>query len=263
MGAGAGYTIEVKNAKFTGDIQINSFEKTGETSNTMFSYDVYSVDCNVQIIGSIKADSYMYGCDWIENVPMTVNNVIVNFMKYEDAPEVTEADIVDILENNQNYIGSGVYGGGWVHSTFDGTFEIQPDNDYADDISEVTITIDHPNIVNFIDLAVTGDNKEYEVVFNGDGQEAFEDEDEAIAYLKDLIREEITENGIDSIDFYDCYVTELYWTEDVDGNFDYVDFDGYIVYRAETDIDEFEALGEAAEELNEENDVGIDEGFDI
>lgn len=262
MGAGAGYTIEVKNAKIVGNVQINSFELTGEDSNLMFQYDVYTVDCVVPLTGSVRAESYMYSCDWISNVPMTVRSVTINFMRYDGMPEVTEQDIMQILNNTANYIGEGVYGGGWSHATFDGEIEIRPDvdhNDYADDISEVVITIDHPNIVNYIDKAVTGDNKEYSIVFNGDPIDGYEDEDEAIKRIKEIIREEITENGFDSIDFSNCYVEELYWSEDVDGNQDIVDpwYDN-IVYRADDDYDDFENFADALGQFDDDDDIGED-----
>ena len=264
MGAGAGYTIETKDVKIVGDIQIYGFDKVREDSNTMFKYDVVEVDCNIPITGSVRAESYMYNCDWIKNVPMTVNTVTINFMQYEGAKEVTEADILEILRNTTNYVGKGVYGGGYIHSTFDGEFDIRPSSDYADDIDAAVITIDHENIVNFIDLAVTGENKEYEVRFNGEPIESFEDEDDAIEYLKQTIREEITENGIDSIDFSDCCVEELYWEENVDGEVDILSpwYDN-IMYEAETDIDEFEEFADTMDELHSENEPGIGEDFDI
>jgi len=264
MGAGAGYTIETKDVKITGDIQIYGFDKVREDSNTMFKYDVIEVDCNVPITGSVRAESYMYNCDWIKNVPMTVTTVTINFMQYEGAKEVTEADILEILRNTTNYVGEGVYGGGYIHSTFDGEFDIRPSSDYADDIDAAVITINHANIVNFIDLAVTGDNREYEVRLNGEAIESFEDEDEAIEALKSMIRDEISENGFDSVDLSDCTVEENYWVEDVDGNFD-IDDRGYynIRYCADDDYDEFEEFAETIDELHNEGEPGIDEDFDI
>lgn len=262
MGAGAGYTIELSDVRINGNVQVISFEKIDEDSNTMFNYDVVEVMCNVPIIGSVRAESYMYGCDWIKDVPMTVHSIVVNFMQYDNAPEVTESDILDILKNKSNYIGSGVYGGGWSHSTFDGEFDIRPDNDYSNDINEVTISIDAPNIVNFIDLAVTGDNKEYSIVLNGDPVGSFEDQDEAIDQLDAWIRDDISENGIDSIDFSECFVEELYWQEDVNGEIDVIDpwYDN-IVYRV--DPADFEDFAEVSEEIDEEFANPIDEDFDI
>ena len=76
------------------------------------------------------------------------------------------------------------------------------------------------------------------------------------------IRDDISAKGIDSIDFSECFVEELFWQENVNGEIDFVEpwYDN-IVYRAdESDFEDF--LG-AVEELNEEDDTGVDEGFDI
>lgn len=263
MGAGAGYTIAVKDVKITGDVELTSFRKVGEDSNMMFRYDVIECNCNIPIIGSIKADSYMYGCDWIKDVPMTVTGVTINFLKDVDGDiPILEADIMPILENTVNYIGDGVYGGGWTHSTFDGVFEISPDGDYADDVSDVIINIENKYIIDFIDLAVQGDNKEYEVVLNGEPVDSFEDQDEAIEQLDAWIRDEIAENGIDSIDFSECFVEELYWQENVKGEIDIIDpWYNNIMYRP--DPADFEEFAESVDELGEETNPGIDEGFDI
>ena len=246
MGAGAGYSIETKDVKIVGDVQINSFERTGEDSNAIFRYDVIDVDCNISLIGSVKATSYMYGCDWIKDVPMTVTGVSINFLHDGSNAEISEGDIADILSNTKNYVGEAMYGGGWD----------------ADDIDNVIITIDNKYIVDFIDLAVTGDNKEYSIVLNGEPVDSFEDQDEAIDQLDTWIRDDIAENGIDSIDFSECFVEELYWQENVNGEIDFVDpwYDN-IVYRA--DPADFEDFAEGLGELNEENNPGIDEGFDI
>jgi hypothetical protein len=262
MGAGAGYSIETKDVKIVSDVQINSFEKIREDNNAIFRYDVIDVDCTISLIGSVRATSYMYGCDWIKDVPMTVTGVSINFLHDESNAEISEGDIADILINVKNYVGKAMYGGGWSHSTFDGTFELRPEGDYADDIDSVLITIDNEYIVDFIDLAVTGDNKEYSIVLNGEPVDSFEDQDEAIDQLDAWIRDDISENGIDSIDFSECFVEELYWQENVNGEIDYVDpwYDN-IVYRA--DPADFEDFAEVSEEIDEEFANPIDEDFDI
>ena len=264
MGAGAGYDIKTKDVSITGDIQINSFD-VSEDKNWL----VATVDCRVPIVGTVMGESYYYSSQWVEDVPMIVTNAVINFYKTEEYPDVTEEDIRRVLENDANYDGEGLVGGGWSHSTFKGSWNISSWNrpEYTDDVTSVSITIDHPNIINYIDLAVTGENKSYEVRFNDEPVEGFENQDEAIASLKQMIRDEITENGIDSIDFSGCVVEELYWSEDVDGNMDWDDpwYDN-VVYNAETDIDEFENFADGLTELNDEmgfGDADIGEDFDI
>lgn len=261
MGAGAGYTLQVKNVQITGDIQIISFGKSKEEDFSVFHYDVIGVECIVPITGSIKADSYMYGCNWIKAVPMTITGLNILVDRGED---ITEAEISDILRNPANYAGEGTFGGGWSHSTFDGVFNINPKGDYTDDVEDVTLSIGNQNLINFIDLAVQGENKEYDVIFNGDDLEGYETQDEAIDALDAMIYDEITANGIDSVDFSSCYVEELYWEEDAEGNQDILDpwYDN-IVYKVypEDFSDYSEAVDELGEEVNPATDIGED--FDI
>lgn len=261
MGAGAGYTLQVKDVQITGDIQIISFGKLKEEDFSVFHYDVIGIECIVPITGSVKADSYMYGCNWIEDVPMSVTKLNINV---DRGTEITEAEISDILNNPANYAGEGTYGGGWSHSTFDGVFSINPKGDYIDDVEDVTLSIANQNLINFIDLAVQGENKEYDVIFNGDAFEGYETQDEAIDALDAMIRDEITANGIDSVDFSSCYVEELYWEEDAEGNQDILDpwYDN-IVYKVypEDFSDYSEAVDEFGEEMNPATDIGED--FDI
>lgn len=266
MGAGAGYTIRTKDVEITGKIQINTFDVV-EDKNWLIT----TVDCNVPIEGSIQGESYMYSFDWINRVPMTVTSIVINFYKTDEYPDVTTGMIQEVLENTTNYEGECLYGGGWVHSTFEGDLEIESwsNPSYTDDIHSVSIMIEHKNIIDFIDLAVSGENVEYHVCFNDDFVDVFSgigSDDEAIDRLKELIREEIKENGIDDIDFSNCYVEEFYWTEDVDGNMDIVTpwYDN-IMYNAYDDYDEFEELAEHLSEVRDEidPDLGVDEDFDI
>ena len=86
MGAGAGYSLETKDVKIAGGVQVFSFNKSGEDKFSVFHFDVITVECKVPIIGSVRAESYMYGCDWIKDVPMTVSEVIINVVGYALTP---------------------------------------------------------------------------------------------------------------------------------------------------------------------------------
>ena len=263
MGAGAGYTITLRNCKIQSINSISIDEFTETKMGPYIGHEVV-VDCDIDVIGDIRAESYMYSCDWIKNVPMTITSATLSI----DSPDgVTEKTVEDAIREG-SFNGEGVYGGGYIHSTFDGEFEIDDiaESDYWNDITGATVKINHPNIIQFIELAVTGDNKEYEVRFNNEPIEGFEDEDEAIEYLKQTIREVITESGIDSIDFSDCTVEELFWEENVDGEVDIVTpwYDN-IRYCADTDYDEFEEFADNISEISDEidPDLGVDEDFDI
>ena len=298
MGVGAGYTIEVRDCKFT---SIEKFEPISVDDGLL------EIDCIANAIGDIKGDSYYYSSDWVRDVPMVVTNIFLNygelFDSYKVDPNMITSEAADrILRELQNELdydadsiqdvyfdedftsrltvndfnideikrlllssyfdfgGSADLGGGWSHSTFTGDFTITCERPFVDE--SYSIEIPNKYIVEFIDLALTGDNKIYNVVFNGVGEDDSDDVDDAILRLGELIRDEIVQNGIDSVDFAHCYVEELYWTEDVDGNQDFIDpwYDN-IVYRA--DDSDFEDLQDAVGELNEEDDTGVDEGFDI
>lgn len=235
MGAGAGYTIETSNVRLNGDVKIYSFDVTQDGG-----WLVASVDCMLPIIGSIKANSYMYGCDWVEDVAMYVKHISINFLKSVEYSEVTEELIKEVLTNTANYDGSGLYGGGWIHSKFDGEFELTTfPNSYSDDINSVTIFIDNDLITEFIDLAVLGDNIEYSVFYNDDIIEVFSDESEAIAYLKQEINYAIDEGDVDSIRWDECYVEYRYWyylNGEGESDVDYATDDA-IVYTADGDDD--------------------------
>ena len=299
MGAGAGYTIFIENVDVQ-NIVSATVESLDRWKMSVFSGYSAKVVCDIKATARIKGEGYYDGCDWIDNVPITITSasislpfgdgynsqILTDYAVQRLTKQFPDEDVDSLwkeLEGNiveedvsLNFIqdcledatfeGEGLYGGGWSHSTFDGNVEVDKvsDNGTYSNLESFTFTIDHPNIIDFIDKAVTGDNKEYEVRFNGEPIESFEDEDEAIEYLKQTIREEITESGIDSIDFSDCTVEELYWEEDVDGNIDIEDR-GYdnIRYCADTDYDEFEEFADTMDELHNESEPGIGEDFDI
>lgn len=236
MGAGAGYTITTNNISLDGNVTINSFDVKAEND-----WLTTTVDCNVPLIGEVKAASYNYGCDYVKDVHMIATKMIINFLKSTEYPEVTEDMIREVLENTTNYEGEALYGGGWIHSTFDGEFTLTDwlHYSYADDINSVTMIIPDTYVKEYLDRAVTGDNISYTVIYNGEIYEGFSDEDDAIRTLKDLIDEAIKISGPESVDFSDSYVE---WAYDIllneDGETD-VDFPygNNVVYTADGDED--------------------------
>ena len=297
MGAGAGYTIFIEDVDVQ-NIVSATVESLDRWKMSVFSGYSAKVVCDIKATARIKGEGYYDGCDWIDNVPITITSasislpfgdgynskILTDYAVKRLADQFPNENVDDLwkeLENNivaedinLNFIqdclddatfeGSGLYGGGWSHTTFDGNVEIDSVTDSAtwSNLESFTFTIDHQYIIDFIDKAVTGDNKEYEVVFNGDGIDGYVDQDDAIKALNDYIRDEILENGIDSIDWSHCYIEELYWTEDVDGNMDFVDpwYDN-IVYTA--DPDDFDEFADTMDELHNESEPGIGEDFDI
>ena len=199
-GPGAGYTLE-------GKIKISGIETLKPVKYDICndfgyknSYDV-TFDCvGIGTIEDFKFDSYMYG-DTIDSANIDISAVRVNIWK-EDGFENIEEFVKSNLEYIKNCIvgarveSSHVYGGGYIHSKFDGTIcEVDEilNNSYSDEFGEVCTelfamdaTIRDTDIIEYVDKAVTGDNyyDRYEVMVDGDCIEDFETESEAIEYAK-------------------------------------------------------------------------------
>lgn len=303
MGAGAGYEVEVKDCKFT-DIRSLTVTEVND--------GLISVDCDADMLGSVKASSYYYGCDWVADVPMKIAHMDLNLGELFDGygynvdpemltPEAADRilnELITELDYNAETIGDVYFdedftsrllaedinteavknalldrffsisgkaslGGGWTHSTFSGIFTIEVNRSYYDE--SYTIEITDKYVIEYLDKAVTGDNKFYDAVYNGEIIESFDDEKGAIEYLKNEIMEALTSGAADTIYPDDCYVEEaeyimLNGKGDGDVNYDY----SQIVYKASEDPDfDFGAVIDTIEELNEEDDVGVDEGFDM
>lgn len=199
-GPGAGYTLE-------GEIKVAGIETLKPVKFDVCndfgyrnSYDV-TFDCvGVGTIEDFKFDSYMYG-DTIDSANIDISAVRVNLWK-EGGFENIEEFVKSNLEDIKNCIvgarveSSYVYGGGYIHSKFDGTVcsidEIL-NTSYSDEFGEVCTelfamdaTIRDTDIIEYVDKAVTGDNyyDRYEVMVDGDCIEDFDNESEAIEYAK-------------------------------------------------------------------------------
>ena len=272
MGAGAGYTISVKDCDVV-DLNESSIRivKLGDWDNGLVRGGSAIVECDIKITGSVSAESYYYGCDYIEDVPMSVVSAEVNlgfgngFNKeiltreavskytsqfgvddieslYEELIDnVTVNDIdmsyvVDVLKHDiSNLTGKGSYGGGWVHSTFDGEFELDDIDDRSgyNDTYNLMIQINNANVVEFIDKAVTGDNIQYLAWDDNDVIDAFNTEKEAIDALIEYIRDEVlTKYPIEDVDFSAYTVQEeFYYMTDAEN---YGDADlGEVVWTAD------------------------------
>lgn len=274
MGAGAGYTISVKDCDVV-DINESSIRivKLGDWDNGLVRGGSAIVECDIKITGSVSAESYYYGCDYIKDVLMSIVSAEVNlgfgngFNKEILTPEavskyttqfgvddietlyeelidnVTVNDIdmsyiIDVLKHDISHLtGEGSYGGGWTHSTFDGEFELSriDDRDGYNDTYSATIRIDNQNVIEFIDEAVQGDNVQYATLDDYDIIDAFNTEEEAISALKEYIRDTVlTEYDIEDVDFSAYTVQEeFYYMTDAE-NYEYEYSDwGEVVWTAD------------------------------
>ena len=156
-GPGAGYTIKWNLESIK---SINSFNVTNVSEPDQYGLITAEADCDVDItVEIVEAYSYYYGIDSpLNDVPAKMTKV-----KFEIDPEqwpeigsLYDADVAfaEELLNNEIYDvvsnGEVMYGGGWTHSTWDGTLT---DYDH-DDLIEVKVTDEE--IIQYVDDAVSG-----------------------------------------------------------------------------------------------------------
>jgi hypothetical protein len=241
-GPGAGYTLE-------GKIKVSGIETLKPVKYDVCndfgyrnSYDV-TFDCvGTGVIEDFRFESYMYG-DEIDSAAIDVTAVKINLWKdggFDNIEEYVKAN----LESIKNCIvgcsveSSYVYGGGYIHSKFDGTIcdidEIL-NTSYSDEFDEVCTELFAVNAVlrdssaiEYVDKAVTGDNywTAYEIF--GDGEaldyDGYDTEEEAIEYAKkdpeadEVVRTEYHELFGGDIDIEE---SETVWSrEDEDDDFE-------------------------------------------
>ena len=293
MGAGAGYTLELKDCSdvILGDA-INgkdlTLEKEGGSCAVIIKGDV------CQLTSTVNAASDYYGTDDIKNVAIKITEVVLDLgigngynqeilteeavekyekqfcnkkefcdeedFQYEEGPhdindlwkELIEVLTIEDIDKNyikselseaSNYAGSGNLGGGWVHSTFDGNFELDRINSRSgyNSIDKITGQVVSQMVIDFIDQAVTGDNVEYDVYFNGDGLDGYDELDKAIEALKEYINKEIADGNVEDINFSECTVERYYYLRNgSEDNWEYetdFDVDNYVEYTADSDPD--------------------------
>ena len=156
-GPGAGYTIKWNLESIK---SINSFNVTNVSEPDQYGLITAEADCDVDVtVEIVEAYSYYYGIDSpLNDVPAKMTKV-----KFEIDPELWpeigslyDADVAfaEELLNNEIYDvvsnGEVMYGGGWTHSTWDGTLT---DYDH-DDLIEVKVTDEE--IIQYVDDAVSG-----------------------------------------------------------------------------------------------------------
>ena len=275
MGAGAGYSITLKDCELTSISDISRKDITLEKSG---GYCSATVKFNAKLDATVNAESYYDGTGDIENVEVEVTSATLDLgigngyngeiltpeavEKYEaqfdtdidslwkELIEVLTVDDLDIsyikdeLSNGSNYEGeSDTLSAGWVHSTFDGEFELDDIDSRSgyNTIENATCRIVWGAVIDYIDKAVTGDNEEYTVFYNDDIADTYDTLDEAIKALKGMIDDEISKGNADSIIFDECTVERSYYylrnggkdTYEYESDWDYSE----VEYAADSDDD--------------------------
>ena len=224
-GPGAGYTIEVDGLS---DINVNSASVTEYIDEAGWYVDVDGT-CNID---KLSANSYYYGTGYIDNVPAKITKVFVNWYWVDEYDDLSAMNADELARFMTDYIRDRlddtkfetVYGGGWIHSTYNGTIDA-----VDDERGDIDLVITDQDIINYIDIAVQGENtySEYRIMCNDyfDG-EIYDDEEEAIEEAKRQFYSQA--DGIDDSD-YDIF-------EDGD-NYQVVKTTGYYYYNG--DIDDY------------------------
>ena len=219
-GPGAGYTIETKGLS-------NVVVKSATLTNDEQYWRRVEVEATATI-DELYAESYYYGTGKMYDIPVKIDTVYLDEYTVENndvsSPEVLRVIVEDALYENSDT--KYVYGGGWAHSTFNGEV-----GDGGDDLWHGYIT--DQAAINFIDLAVQGENVITEYRVQADGVDAdyyYEEEDEAIAKADEL--------AVDP-EYIGQTITVVRWEDyyDFEGMpFDYSEPYTEVVYEVENEL---------------------------
>lgn len=150
-GPGAGYTI-----KGTTIIKVDNVKVLSKEDN---EYDTtYEVSFNGRGTADIEFASYYYG-DSLEDVPVVATKAYVDVDTNDINNGYTVEQYIESLFYNEELKIDLLYGGGWSHSTYDGTVaseEYPAENTYAD-IVITDMKITDEDIIQYIDAVVQGE----------------------------------------------------------------------------------------------------------
>jgi hypothetical protein len=162
-------------------------------------------------------------------------------------PEIFDLITIDILDNSEiknmlkydieNDSSSMIYGGGYVHSTYNGQL-VETDDSSFNNINLVCNLHIAPNEIyqwcapiEYIDMAVTGENisTTYDIWDSGDNSDTIESYSSKEYSLEDIVDKAIKFANDNDIDIEDLYITETTWKEYFDGGIE--DIFDEIVWR--------------------------------
>lgn len=141
-------------------------------------------------------------------------------LNYEYYTNLTDADCAAFVEDEiagNDY--KSVYGGGWIHSTWDGTFAEIDKRNWSQFIDA---HITDQDVIDYVDKAVQGENisRFYELIIDDDydNLETFQDEDEAREAAQNAL-----DNGAEKVQVN--HIWDYY-----DFNGDYIDGDSEVLF---------------------------------
>lgn len=211
-GPGAGYTVSgtLTNVKVN---NIKNIKQDGSEGNEF--YYTAELDASASF-DKISANSYAYGGE----VPDAPVNIFRARVLWENTPP-TATDIEEIISGAKI---EALIGGGWSHVTFDGLIDVDYKGiENAYDLDSIVFEIVEPEIVTYLDKAVSGETTKlyYSAMKNHSSMEEFETEEAAIEYAQ--------QNGCDSVK--EIFITDC-WNGDQDAEF------GETLWVADDDVDE-------------------------
>lgn len=211
-GPGAGYTISWLLYKI---LNVNSCKVKAVTEDDWwgdgyFIIDFSDIDIDI-IVNILGYHSYYYGSDeHLYDIPAKITDLRLEGVSdlsgiydydydeynYQDAVNalynMNAEQLKKLLDNNIRF-GSFEYnyGGGYMHSTFDGQIA-EIDETTTDDDTTFTAYIEDKEVNNWIDKCVLGENRYREYCLLDDNREPiddeyFEDEDEAIERANEFV----------------------------------------------------------------------------
>ena len=189
-GAGAGY--DILGTLFFNEVNNLEIISVNESSDSYYGTEMLDVVCKFDAkaeVSNLRASSYYYGGEikGVGDIDLKVDKCLISVDKdewnidFKNAKEV--ADYITSLEADFDMS----YGGGWSHSTYDGTiakegYEIELDSN--GDWQIVDAKILDKDLIECIDKIVTGKNVEYVVIQDGEEIEEFENKQDAIDFAE-------------------------------------------------------------------------------
>lgn len=191
-GAGAGYNIGgiIKNVNVISfNVDKDYLENNEHFGNLPERYFVLTCDIEADV-EDCEFASYEYGSKLDFPTEVKITNLVLIDQNYDEGDdEHTEVDKDTIEEALEGATFNEVIGGGYVHTTFSGSFEATLDGSVYSDLYADNCNIEFLNteVVNFIDKKVAGDldDTTYCVLDAEDNAiEDFENEEDAIEFAK-------------------------------------------------------------------------------
>lgn len=237
-GPGAGYEIKTSGLS---DIVINSV-KLSRVETNEYGFVGASIDVDATAtIDEMYAESYYYGTGKMINIPVSIDEVFADYdIVYDilddgetdssewDESYFDEATLMRCVNDALNYSDTDtslMYGGGWMHSTYNGEVGGKYDvwHGYITDADTIS----------YIDRAVSGENysEEYRVIIDDyDIYDYYDDEEQAISVADELSTDP---------EYSDCEISVEFVREyfDRDGMpFDYVEPEINHVYSVHNNL---------------------------